>query len=63
MGPTTQRGWIYNRLESWLNSPQERDEPALAFMGKWTRSRGDTDVSERAFPVVVAPPSWLRDGR
>lgn len=33
MGPTTQRGWIYNRLESWLNSPQERDEPALAFMG------------------------------
>ena len=32
MGPTTGRGWIYNRLESWLNSPQERDKPALAFM-------------------------------
>lgn len=33
MGPTMQRSWIYNRLESWLNSLQERDEPALAFMG------------------------------
>ena len=33
MGPTTQRGWIYHRLESWLNSPQERDKAALAFMG------------------------------
>ena len=33
MGPTTQRGWVYNQLENWLNYPQGTDSPALAFMG------------------------------
>ncbi|MCZ6677930.1 MAG: hypothetical protein O7E52_11840 [Candidatus Poribacteria bacterium] len=33
MGPTTQRGWIYTHLESWLTDPQGTDSPALAFMG------------------------------
>ncbi len=33
MGPTIQWGHFYNRLEGWLTSPQEPDQPALAFMG------------------------------
>ena len=33
MGPTTEWGHFYNRLESWLTFPQEPDQPALAFMG------------------------------
>ena len=33
MGPTTEWGHVYNRLENWLNYPQGTDGPALAFMG------------------------------